>query len=155
MGRASARPVKHEPFGHLYLRAIMIVLASVAATSFAILLLFSFLSYLRLRTTPFSTEGVGAGAFSPYLSNTNPRSGCCTSTRTFHSIRAPSFSSSSDVPFVFPAFVLFFLPNLLPPLTDAAVSRPMLFDAGPGRVNLAPILSSCVRRGGHSSVYHA
>jgi hypothetical protein len=28
-------------------------------------------------------------------------------------MRAPSFSSSWDVPFVFPAFVLFFHPNLL------------------------------------------
>jgi hypothetical protein len=32
---------KHDPFGHLYLRTIMMVLASVAATSFVILLLFS------------------------------------------------------------------------------------------------------------------
>jgi hypothetical protein len=29
-------------------------------------------------------------------------------------MHAPSFSPSSDVPFVFLAFVLFFLPNLLP-----------------------------------------
>jgi hypothetical protein len=35
------------------------VLASVAATSFAILLLFSLPACLRLRATPFSTEGVG------------------------------------------------------------------------------------------------
>jgi hypothetical protein len=41
---------------------------------------------------------------------------------------APSFSPSSDIPFVFPAFVLFFLPNLLPPL--AAASRSTLVDAG-------------------------
>jgi hypothetical protein len=57
MGRASGRPVKHEPFGHLYLRAIMMVLASVAATSFAILLLFSFPSCLCLRTTPILGRG--------------------------------------------------------------------------------------------------
>jgi hypothetical protein len=37
----------------------------------------------------------------------------CTSMRTFHIIRAPSFSPSSDVTFVFPAFVMFFLSNLL------------------------------------------
>jgi hypothetical protein len=76
---------------------------------------------------PFSIEGVGAGASSPYLSdtilNTDPHSGYCTSTRTFHSIHAPSFSPSSDVSFVFPVFALFFLPNMLPPPTVAAASR--------------------------------
>jgi hypothetical protein len=38
------------------------VLALVVATSFAILLLFSLPSCLRLRTTPFSVEGMRAGA---------------------------------------------------------------------------------------------
>ncbi|PWZ52085.1 hypothetical protein Zm00014a_003711 [Zea mays] len=96
----------------------MVVLVSVATTSFAILLLFSLPSCPRLRATPFSAEGVGAGASSPYSSNTDPntdpRSGYCTSTRTFHSMRPPSFSPSSDVRFVFRAFALFFLLNLLP-----------------------------------------
>ena len=126
----------------------MMVLASVATTSFAILLLFSLPSCLHLRATPFSAEGVGAGASSPYSSDTSPdtdsRSGYCTSTRTFHIMRAPSFSPSSDVPFVFPAFALFFLPNLLPPPTVAAASRPTLVDAGTGRVGHAPGLSLCV-----------
>jgi hypothetical protein len=67
---------------------------------------------------PFSTEGVEAGDSSLYSSDTSPdtdpRSGYCTFTRVFHSMHAPSFSPSSDVPFVFLAFVLFFLPNLLP-----------------------------------------
>jgi hypothetical protein len=49
-------------------------------------------------------------------------------------MRAPSFSLSSDVPFVFPAFALFFLPNLLPPPTVAAVSRPALVNTGTRRV---------------------
>jgi hypothetical protein len=84
----------------------------------------------------FSAEGVGASASSPYLSNISPDtdscSGYCTSTRVFHSMHAPSFSSLSDVPFVFPAFVLFFLPNLLPLPTVTAMSRPMLVDAGTG-----------------------
>jgi hypothetical protein len=105
---------------------IMMVVALVATTSFAILLLFSLLSCLRLRATPFSVEGMGAGTFSPYSSdtspNTDPRSGYCTSMRMFHGMRAPSFSSPSDVPFVFPAFALFFLLNLLPPPTVAAAS---------------------------------
>jgi hypothetical protein len=47
-------------------------------------------------------------------------------------MRAPSFSLSLDVPFVFPAFALFFRPNLLPLPTVAAASRPMLVDAGTG-----------------------
>jgi hypothetical protein len=112
------------------------VLVSVVATSFAIVLLFSLPSYLRLRATSFSTEGVGASASSPYSSdtspNTDPHSGYCTSTKTFHSIHAPSFSPSSDVPSVFPAFAMFFLPNLLPPPTVAAASRPTLVDTGTG-----------------------
>jgi hypothetical protein len=44
---------------------------------------------------PFSAEGVGAGASSPYSSDTSPdtdpHSGYCTSTRMFHSMRAPLF----------------------------------------------------------------
>jgi hypothetical protein len=118
MGCASGRSGRNNPFDHLYLRTIMMVLALVSATSFSILLLFSLPSCLHLHVTPFSAKGVEAGASSPYSSDTNPdtdpRSGYCTSTRTFHSMRAPSFSSLSDVPFVFPAFTLFFLPNLLP-----------------------------------------
>ena len=123
----------------------MMVIASVVSTSFVVMLLFSLPSCLRLCAIPFSVEDVGADASSPYSSdtspNTDPHSDYCTSTRTFHSMRTPSFSPSSDVPFVFPAFALFFLPNLLPSPTVAAVSRPMLVDAGTGRVSLAPDLS--------------
>jgi hypothetical protein len=71
-----------------------------------------------------------------YSSDTIPdiysRSGYCMSTRTFHIMCAPSFLSSSDIPFVFPAFVLFFLPNLLPPPTVVATSQPTLVDVGMG-----------------------
>jgi hypothetical protein len=148
MGRASGRLAKHGLFGHLYIRTIMMVLASVATVSFAILLLFSLPSCLHLRATPFSAVGVGACACSPYSSDTSPnndsRSGYCTSTRTFHIMCAPSFLSSSDDPFIFQAFALFFLPNLLPPPTVAAASRPTLVDAGTSRVGHAPSLSLCV-----------
>jgi hypothetical protein len=134
--------------GRLYLRTIMMVLASVAATSFVILLLFSLPSCLRLHTTPFSAEDVGASVSSPYSSDTSPdtdlRTGYCTSMRTFHSMRAPSFSSLPDVSFVFPAFVLFFLPNLLPTPAVAATSRPTLVYVGTWQVGLAPGLSPCV-----------
>jgi hypothetical protein len=148
MGRVSGRLARHDPFGHLYLCTIMMVLVSVATTLFVILLLFSLPSCLHLRVTPFSAEGVGAGASSSYSSDTSPdtdsHSGYCTSTRTFHIMRTLSFSPSSDVPFVFPAFVVFFLPNLLPLPTVAAASRPTLADAGTGRVGNAPGLSPCV-----------
>jgi hypothetical protein len=148
MGHASGRLARHDIFGHLYLRTIMMVLASVATTSFAILLLFSLPSCLHLCATPFSAEGAGACASYPYSSDTSldtdSRSGYCTSTRMFHIMRAPSFSPSSDIPFVFPAFALFFLPNLLPPPTVTAVSRPTLVDAGMTRVGHAPSLSPCV-----------
>jgi hypothetical protein len=146
MYRASGRLAKHDPFGYLYLHMIIMVLASVATTSFVILLLFSLPSCLHLCATPFSAEGIGAGVSSPYSSDTSPdtdsRSGYCMSTRTFHIMRAPSFSSSSDVPFIFSTFSLFFLPNLLPMV--AIVSRPTLVDVGTGRVGHALGLSPCV-----------
>jgi hypothetical protein len=114
----------------------MMVITLVVATSFTILLLLSLPSCLRLCATSFSAQGEGAGASSPYSSDinldTDPRSGYCTSTRTFHIMRAPSFLPSSDVSFVFPAFAPFFLPNLLPPPTVAAASRPTLVDMGMG-----------------------
>jgi hypothetical protein len=148
MGRASGELTRHVPFGHLYPRTIMMDLASFVTTSFVILLLFSLPSCLHLSTTPFLAKGVGAYACSPYSSDTSPdidlRSGYCTSTRTFHIMRAPSFSPSSDVPFIFPASALFFLPNLLPPPTVAVASRLTIVDPGTGRVGHAPGLSPCV-----------
>jgi hypothetical protein len=105
-----------HPLHATNLHELRVVLASVAATLSAILFLFSLLSCPR--ATPFSTEDVGTGTSSPYLSDTSldidPRSGYCTSTRTFHSMHALSFSPSSDILFVVPVFALFFLPNLLP-----------------------------------------
>ena len=87
-----------------------------------ILLLFSLRLCLHFRAIPFSAEGVGAGASSSYLSDTNPdtdlHSGYSTSMRMFHIMCVPLFSPSSDVPLVFSAFALFFLPNLLPPPTS-------------------------------------
>jgi hypothetical protein len=59
-------------------------------------------------------------------------------------MHAPSFLPSSDVPFIFPAFALFFLPNLLPLPTVAAMSRPTLVDVGTRRVSHAPSLSPCM-----------
>jgi hypothetical protein len=49
-------------------------------------------SCLRLRATPFLSEGVGADASSSYSSDTNPHSGYCTSTRTFHIMRTIVFA---------------------------------------------------------------
>ncbi|PWZ33189.1 hypothetical protein Zm00014a_001887 [Zea mays] len=101
MGYASGRLARHGPFSHLYLRMIIMVLASVATTSFTIILFFSLPSCLYLRATPFSSECLAACTSSPYSSDTSPdtdsRSGYCTSTRTFHIMRAPSFSPSSNI----------------------------------------------------------
>jgi hypothetical protein len=70
-------------------------------------------------------------------------------------MRAPSFSPSSDVTLVFPAFALFFLTYLLPPPTVAAASQPTLVDAVRGEsVMLLAFLHAC-RRGGHGGAYHA
>jgi hypothetical protein len=159
MGRAPGQPTRHGPFGHLYLRTIMMVLALVAATSFAILLHFSILSCLRLCATPFLAEVVGAGAASSYSSDTSPDtdpcSGYCMSTRMFHSMCAPSFSPSLDIPFVFPAFALFFLPNLLPPPMVIVVSRLTLVDVGMGESVLLLAFFCVCRRGGHDGACHA
>jgi hypothetical protein len=159
MGRAPGRAARHGSFGYQYLRTIMMILASVAAILFVILLLFSLSSYLCLRATPFSAENVGADVSSMYSSDTSldtdPCSGYCTSTRMFHSMRAPSFSPTSDVPFVFPIFALFFLPNLLPPPMVAAMSRSTLVDEGTGESVLPLAFLRVCRRGGHSGVCHA
>jgi hypothetical protein len=113
----------------------MIILASVVTISFVILLLFSINMPPPSRHLILS-RGCRSRRLLPYSSDTSPdtdsRSGYCTSTRTFHIMRAPSFSPSSDVPFVFPAFVMFFLPNMLPMLTVAATSRPTFVDMGTG-----------------------
>jgi hypothetical protein len=70
-------------------------------------------------------------------------------------MHAPSFSLSSDVPFVFPVFAMFFVPNLLLVPTVAAVSRPTLIDAGTGEsVLLLAFLRACRRRE-HDSACHA
>ncbi|PWZ09739.1 hypothetical protein Zm00014a_037912 [Zea mays] len=102
---------------------------------------------------------MGAGVFSPYSSHTSLdtdlRSVYCTSTRVFHSMHAPSFSSSSDDPFVFPAFALFFLYNLLPLSTVASASRPALVDVGTGESALLLAFLRACRRGGHDGACHA
>jgi hypothetical protein len=100
-----------------------------------------------------------SGASSPYSSNTSPdtdpRSGYCTSTRTFQSMRAPSFSPSSDVPFVFPAFALFFIPNLLPrPRSQPRADRCSSTRVQGKSVLILAFLRAC-RRGGHGGTYHA
>jgi hypothetical protein len=159
MSCASGRLARHSPFGHLYLRTIMMVLASAATTSFVILLLFSLPSCLHLRATPFSVEGVGAGVSSPYSSETSPdtdsHSSYCTSTRTFHIMRAPSFSPSSDVLFDFPAFALLFLPNLLPrPRSQPRADRRSSTRVWDESVMFLAFLRACCR-GGHGGACHA
>jgi hypothetical protein len=93
MGRAPDQPARYGQFDHLYLRTIMMVLASVVATLFIILLLFSFPSCLRLHAT-HSQRGHGSRCLLPYSSDTSPDidpcSGYYTSTRVFHSMHAPT-----------------------------------------------------------------
>jgi hypothetical protein len=97
---------------------------------------------------PILGKGRRSRRLLPYSPDTSPdtdsRSDYCMSTRTLHIMRAPSFSPSPDVPFVFSAFALFFLPNMLPSPTVVAASRPTLIDVGTGRVGHAPGLSPCV-----------
>jgi hypothetical protein len=72
MGRASGPPTRHDPYGHLYLHTIMIVLASVAATSFAILLLFSLFS-CPASTPPHSRQRASEQAPPPRIRPTPTR----------------------------------------------------------------------------------
>jgi hypothetical protein len=121
--------------------------------------IFSLSSPASASAPPHSRHRVCEQAPPPVFVRHQPRhrpcSGYCTSMRTFHNMLAPSFPPSSDVPFVFPAFALFFLPNLLPPPTIVAVSRPTLVDAGTVKsVLLLAFLRLC-HRGGHSGACHA
>jgi hypothetical protein len=127
----------------------MMVLALVVAISFVILLIFSLPSCLRIRFTPFSAEGVGADASSLYSSDTSrhtdPRSGCCTST-TFQSMRAPSFSPSSDVSFVFPVSSCSFSPTYFSRLrSQSRANRHSLTRVRGETVLLLAFLSACCR----------
>ena len=72
MGRASGRLARHDPFGHLYLRTIMMVLASVATTSFAVLLIFSLPSCLRF-APPILGRGRGSRRLLPVFVRHQPR----------------------------------------------------------------------------------
>jgi hypothetical protein len=96
MGPALGRLARHDPFGHLYLHTIMMILVSVATTSFDILLVFSLPSCLHLRATPFSAEGVGTGAYSPYSADTSPdtdlHSGYCVHEEVSHHARTIVFT---------------------------------------------------------------
>jgi hypothetical protein len=70
-------------------------------------------------------------------------------------MHAPLFSPSSDILFVFLAFIMFFFPNLLPLPTVIAASRPTLVDAGTGKSALLLAFLGTCRRGGHDGAYHA
>jgi hypothetical protein len=158
MGCAPDQPARHNPFSHLYLHTIMMVLVSIVANSFVILLLFSLLSCLHLHTTHSrqrAWEQAPPPRIRPTPAPTPTRAvaiarpqGCFTAC-THH--RSPS----SNVTFVFPAFTLFFLSNLLSLPTVTTASRPTLVDAGTGEsVLLLAFLRAC-RRGGHDDDCHA
>jgi hypothetical protein len=123
------------------------VIASIAATSFSILL-FSLSLHASASAAPHSRQRAWEQAPPPRIrptpAPTPTRKVSIARPRECFTSCAPSFSSSSDVPFVFSAFALFFLPNLLPPLTVTAASRPTLVDMCTERVDLAPGLSLCV-----------
>jgi hypothetical protein len=70
-------------------------------------------------------------------------------------MRASSFSSSSNVPFVFPGFALFFLPNLLPhPRSQQRPDRCSSTRVQGESVLLLAFIRAC-RRGRHGGACHA
>ena len=161
MRRASGRLARHGPFGHPYLCPIMMALDSISCRH----LVRHPASFLSSHMPPppchpILGRGRGSRRLLPVFIRHQPQHRPAQWLLHVHEdvsqMRAPSFSPSSFVPFVFPTFALFFLPNLLPPPMIAATSRPTLVDAGTGRVNLAPGLSpirSC-HRGGHDGACH-
>jgi hypothetical protein len=158
MGHASDRLTRHGLSGHLYLRTIMMVLASVTTTSFAILLLFSLPSCLHLRTTSISTKGVGACASSPYSSDTSPdidsHSGYCHPrgrfiSRPHHRFRRRRTSSASSRPSPCSSS-----PTCCPhPRPQSRADRRSLTRVQGESVMLLAFLRAC-RRGGHGGAYH-
>jgi hypothetical protein len=72
MGRAPDQPTIHGPFGHLYLHTIMMVFASVVATSFVIMLLFS-LPHASASTPPIIGGGRGSRCLLPVFVQHQPR----------------------------------------------------------------------------------
>jgi hypothetical protein len=155
MGHASSRLARHDPFCHLYLRTIMMVIVLVSTTSFIILLLFSLPSCLHLHVTPFSVEGAGVDASSPYSFDTSPdtdsHSGYCTSTRTFHILHAPS----SDVPFISMPLPYSSTPTCCPcPWLQSRVDRRSSTRVRGESVILLAFLRAC-RRGGHGGICYA
>jgi hypothetical protein len=157
MGHAPGRVARHDTFGHLYLRTIMMVLASVAATSFAILHLFSLPSCLRL-PPPHSRQRAWEQSPPPRIRSTP----ATTSTRSVDMARPRGrftacahhrrTSHSSSRPFT---FALFFLPNLLPLHMVTAASRSTLVDADMDKSVLLLAFLRAYRQGGHGDACHA
>jgi hypothetical protein len=68
--RASGRSARHDPFDHLYLRTIMMVLTSVVVTSFTILLLFSLSPHASAFVPPHSRQRAWEQAPPPHIHST-------------------------------------------------------------------------------------
>jgi hypothetical protein len=155
MGHASDRLARHGPFGHLYLSTIMMTLASVATTSFTILLLFSLPSCLHLRATPFSVEGVGACVSSPYSSDTSPDTDSTEGRGRFtssvqHRFRHRQTSRSSSRPSPCSSS-----PSCRPrPWSQPRADRCSSTRIWGKSVMLLAFLRAC-RRGGHGGACHA
>jgi hypothetical protein len=144
MGRASGRLARHGSFGHLYLRTIMMILASVATTLSVILLLFSLPSCLH----PILGRGRRSRHLLPLFVRQQPRHRLAqwllhVNEYVSHHARTIVFTVVGRlirIPCIRPVLP----PQPATPLTVAAASRPTLVDASTGRVGHAPGLSPCV-----------
>jgi hypothetical protein len=158
MSRASGRLARHGPFGHLYLHTIMMVLASVAATSFSIQLLFSLLSCSasapphspqrpwehvpppRIRPTPAPKPTRVVAIVRPRGRFTACAHHRYRHRRTSHSSSRPLLCSSSPTCCLYP---------LSQPQADRCSSTRVRGES----VLLLAFLRAC-RRGGHGSACH-
>jgi hypothetical protein len=147
MGRASGQPSRHDPFGHLYLRTIMMVLASVSATSFVILP--SFLSPLMSLPPrhPILSRGCGSRCLLPVFVRHQPRHRPVWLLHVHEDVSQHACTIVFAVvghPVRLPGLRPVLPPQPTAPPMVAATSRPRLVDSGIGRLGLAPGLSSCM-----------
>jgi hypothetical protein len=158
MGRASNQLATHSSFSHLYLRTIMMVLVSVATTSFVILLLFSLPLCLHL-CAAILDRGRRSMRLRPVFVRHQPRHQLAqwllhVHEDVSHHARTIIFAIVGR-PIRLPGLRLVLPPQPAGPPTVAAASRSTLVDAVRGEsVMLLVFLRAC-RRGGHGGACHA
>jgi hypothetical protein len=148
MGRAPGRPARHDPLGHLYLHMIMMVLASVVATSFFILLLFFLPLMPPAPPHPILDRGRGSMHLLPLFVQHQPRHRPAQWLLYVHEdvsqhARTIIFAVAGR-PVRLPGLCLVLPPQPAAPTHGRRREPTDARHHGYGQVSLAPGLSSCV-----------